>query len=426
MNRLRGLTLALIAVLLLPLAASAQRETRETREGSKFIGLAMTKQSPDERAEQYRQALVHLRPAMESDADNPRVWLLAGQALAGMGQIAEADRVFKRALELQPDYAEEIEAERHDAWIGAFQLGVAAMEADDPQRAVDLMKQAELIYSGRPEAHLYMGVMYANDLEDYVSAERAFRAALAATHGPLLETLEPEAQQEWIDMRTSLRHNIERMLMTLGVTYFSDEQFADAAESFRSLTEHNPYSRDGWFNLCQALLAQSRLKTDELDALEGAAADQRRQELLALQDDIEAVTKKAMELDPQAEILYYMLANAHTVRGNLHGTEEAVAEGQRRAYEVIQAHEALDFTIDEINVIPEEASIRITGVLKNRKLAPGAEVRLKLTLVNMDGETVGEDVVAVAAPAVDESVTFEVTLDATGEIAGWRYEVVAP
>src|SRR5690606_30257751 len=64
MKRPGMITLFFLAVLLLPSAGFAQKDTRETREASKFIGLAMTKQSPEEQAQMYEQAMEHLRKGM--------------------------------------------------------------------------------------------------------------------------------------------------------------------------------------------------------------------------------------------------------------------------------------------------------------------------------------------------------------------------
>lgn len=425
MNRLRGLTLALAAVLLLPLAVAAQGEqTSATREGSKFIGLAMTKQEQAERAEQYRQALAHLRPAMETDTENARVFFLAGQALAGIGEMAAADSAFDRAIALYPDYTEDVEMERRDAWIMAFQAGANAMEAGQSQEAIELLNEAEMIYQGRPEAHLYLGVLYANEVEDYELAERSFRTALEATRGPLLETLTPEQQEDWIGLRESLRFNIERTLMTRGVRSFSEQNFTGAIQNFADLTEWNPYSRDAWFNYGQSLLSEASAQQATLETLEGEAAEQKRQELIAMYDELQTVTEKAIELDPHSEILLFMLANTHTVRGQLRQSEEATAEGQRLAYEVVQKHDALDFMIDNVSLTRGEGVIQITGEFKNRKLAEGTPVQLRFTLVDLDGETIGEQTITVNAPAADGAVSFEGSVNAEGDIAGWRYTVV--
>jgi hypothetical protein len=84
MKRTGTISVALL-VLLLPSVAFAQRDTKQTREANKFIGLAMTKQTADERAVLYRQAMEHLREGMAEDAENAQVWKLAGTALAALG-----------------------------------------------------------------------------------------------------------------------------------------------------------------------------------------------------------------------------------------------------------------------------------------------------------------------------------------------------
>jgi tetratricopeptide (TPR) repeat protein len=416
MIRFRTMNLALILILLLPLAASAQRETRQTREGSKFIGLAMTKQTHEEKADLYQQALTHLREGMAQDAQNARVWLLAGTALAGLGEMQEADRAFERALELNAGYREEVQQERFDAWVAAFQRGLQAMEGEQLDDALRHIEAAEQIHQGRPEGQLYLGILYANHQTDYRKAEQAFRKALEATRGPLFATLDEEGQAEWIEMRQSLADNIERMLMMQGVTDFQEQRYAEAAASFKTLSTENPYSRDAWFNYSQAVLAEAQ----RLAGTEGTPDDATKQRLVGLYNELEMVAKKTQELDPNNELTFMLLANAHRLRGELMGTAEA---GSRAAYAVLEAHDAIPITVDDVNMAEQDGTMRITGVLKNRKLAAGTAVRLNFTLLQRDGSPAGQQTVTVTAPDADTETPFEVTIEPTAPAAGWKYTV---
>jgi tetratricopeptide (TPR) repeat protein len=422
MKRFGMMNLALALTLLLPVSTWAQRETRETREGSKLIGLAMTKQTQAEKAELYQQAMTHLRQGMAQDAENARVWLLAGTALAGMGEMQEADRAFEQALALNPGYADDVETERFDAWVASFQNGLNALENEQMDDALRYLEAAEMIHTGRPEAQMYLGVLYANHRNDYGKAAQAFRASLAATEGPLFAELDDEGKQEWIGMRASLRQNIEQMVMTQGVADFQEQRFAEAAASFKELTELNPHSRDIWFNYSQALLAEAQRIGDNLATLPEAQASEVKQQLVQSYTELERVAKKAQEMDPNNELLYLLIANSHRMRGEYTGDEEA---GSQAAYAALQAADEMPVSVDEISIVPGEGNAQLTGVIKNRKLTAGTPVRLNFTLLDHEGRAVGEQTITVNAPDADTEVQFQGTVTLQGDIAGWKYTVVS-
>src|SRR5690606_26937333 len=162
MIRVGRTSLLVGTLLLLPTAASAQKDTRQTREAEKFIGLAMTRQDEAERTGMYQQAMTHLRQGMTEDAQNAKVWLLAGTALAALGELVEADKAFDRAVELHPDYAEDVKSERETAWVMAFNNGIQLMDAQDFDGALKAMEGAQIIYDERPEALMNLGALYAN------------------------------------------------------------------------------------------------------------------------------------------------------------------------------------------------------------------------------------------------------------------------
>src|SRR5687767_10630018 len=70
MNRHLGRLLALIAVVLLPSVANAQKEpphTKETKNAEKFIGLAMTRQEAAAKKPFLEQALAPLQEAIQKN-----------------------------------------------------------------------------------------------------------------------------------------------------------------------------------------------------------------------------------------------------------------------------------------------------------------------------------------------------------------------
>jgi hypothetical protein len=74
----------------------------------------------------------------------------------------------------------------------------------------------------------------------------------------------------------------------------------------------------------------------------------------------------------------------------------------------------------------QATSTRLSGVLTNLKLAPGTAVRLRFTILALDGSTTNSAVVTAKAPAAGEGTTFATRVATAEDVAGWQYEVVAP
>jgi tetratricopeptide (TPR) repeat protein len=425
MKRIGTTGVALLVLLLMPSVVSAQKDTKQTREASKYIGLAMTKQTPEERAELYRQAMQHLREGMAEDAENAQVWKLAGTALAALGEAQEANQAFERAVQLHPDYAEEIEAERETAWIEWFNNGIQLMDQQKYPEAIAALEAAQLIYEHRPEGLMNLGALYSN-AGDQVKAEKALRDAIAATHGPLYEKLNADQQAEWVRFRKMAAANIAQIQAQQGIEAFQAEQFDSAAVRFRRAAETNPQGRDYWFNFGQALWALStpleEALADTTANVTAADSARIRAQLTELYSQIQTAAQKSREFDPNNEVLYLMEARTHRMAGSFEGGASA---GQQEALRLLEAHGALPVTLDEISVQPNaENGVTIRGMLKNMKATEGSTVTVRFTMLDLEGTVVGEQAITVTAPAPEQSVAFEGAAPTTGEVAGWKYVVV--
>src|SRR5690606_4404256 len=109
-------------------------------------------------------------------------------------------QAFDRAVELHPDYAEDVKSERETAWVMAFNNGIQLMDAQDFDGALKAMEGAQIIYDERPEALMNLGALYANAGEPG-KAIQALRDAITATNGPIFETLDEAGKAEWISFR---------------------------------------------------------------------------------------------------------------------------------------------------------------------------------------------------------------------------------
>lgn len=436
MARFRGLLSAALLLMLLPLAAAAQDDNDFTREATKHIGLAMTRQDEAERLEMYRQALVELEKSMAEEPDHAKTWYLAGAVYAALGQFAEADAAFDKAVELYPEYQAEIATEREQAWIHAFNAGIAAMDAGDNAAAITAMEAANELYSDRPEAYLNLGSLYANQGETAKAVE-ALQGAVAVLESPIMQEVTPETQAQWTEYAEMARINIAQLSGQAGIEAFQAQDYPVAAEMFKAAAEQNPHSRDFRYNYVQALFAQvqdleaardSVLEISEsaTGAAKTAATTQveaYEAELLPLYDQLLAGFDQVKPVDPNNEMLYVIAANAHRQKGVLLGAEEAVREGQTKALELLTERDQLPVYLNQLAMRTENDTALITGTLTNHSATANAPVVVQLTLLGIDGNPVGQGEITVTAPAADAETTFEGSIPVTGEIAGWKYQV---
>jgi tetratricopeptide (TPR) repeat protein len=421
MTRLGRVTLALILLMLLPMAAEAQRDNRQTREATKFIGLAMTRQDPAQRIGYYQQAMAQLREAMQQDAGNAKVWLLAGQVLAALGEMQEADQAFTRAVEIHPEYAEEVTGEREAAWMEAFNEGINLMNAQDYAAAIAKMEGAQILYRQRPEALMNLGALYANRGDNARSAQ-AFREAMEAIDGPLAAQLDDDTRASWDRYRDIAKVNLAQLTAAEGVAAFEARNYDEAAQLFAAASEVNPHSRDYLYNQVQSLWALAG-ELEEVVEAGGADAASAKATLLQLYPQIEALAVRTREVDPNSELLYLIQARSVRMRGEFGSTPADREAGQQGALALRQRHDLLTVTLDDLQVMTDVDEVTVSGVLKNRKAAAGAPVEVEFTLLAVDGSVIGQQVVTVAAPAVEETAEFRGTIPTTGELAGWRYVV---
>jgi tetratricopeptide (TPR) repeat protein len=424
MIRVGRISLALLALLLVPAVALAQKDTRETREASKFIGLAMTKQDAAERTGMYQQAMEHLRKGIAEDAENAKVWLLAGTALAALGQMQEADEAFDRAIQLHPDYADQIAGERESAWVESFNSGIQLMDAQNYAEAIRAMEGAQTIYPERPEALMNLGALYAN-AGDNAKAAQALRDAVAVINGPMFATLDAAQQAEWVRFRSMATSNIAQILAQAGIDHFQAERFDSAAVAFLGAAETNPQARDYWFNYGQALWAQATPLEDSLAAASAADSARILTGLGEVYGKIQQAAQKAREFDPNNETLYLMEARTHRMGAEFARGPQREA-GQAAALRLLEAHDKLTVLLDEVTVVADaDSTATIAGSLKNAKATAGASITLQFTLLGLDGSVVGRQDITVTAPEADQTIPFEAKAPITGEVAGWKY-VVAP
>jgi tetratricopeptide (TPR) repeat protein len=431
MNRSRGLLLAVfLGVFALPAGLDAQpkpKDDKYTKEANKHIGLAMVKQNPDEQKAAYRAALAALEEGFVKEPNNPKNWMLAGQAHVGLLDFKAADDAFKKALEMYPQYAEDIETERENGWVNGFTAGVKLMDEQKYTEAIAILEGAHLLYAKRPEGLLNMGSIYAH-LQQLDKAQWAFEEAIKAINGPKFQTLDPDGQASWKRYEELSKLNISQMHGQRGVAAFETKDFAAAANWFTKASEANPHSRDYLYNIVQAQFAMAQDLEEKRDSTLAPGKAPQDAELIKIYPGLEPQIRKVLTLDPNSSPLYLIMARSQRRLGELTGQADA---GQKKALETLTFYDAMPVYVNELIVTSGDSTATVKGTLTNHKGEPGKQVKIKVTLVGSDGTEIGsQEGTATLGPLstpekAAEPATFEITIpNVKRSVAGWKYEII--
>lgn len=469
MNRIGLLVLG--AALVLPAAAEAQsKPSSSMHTRSAEVYLRDARASPPDSEELLRKAVEVLS---EGDKENPRVWLLLGQAYALQEDAVGADSAFDRAESLYPEYEAEIEPLRENLWATLYNAAVASLQANALDEALGRFERADAIYRGRPEALMAMAPLYVRK-NDYLKAEAAYRAVVDVVRAAP-EDLEPELRAEWesfeevaigeigILLGAQQKHDEaaafyrellaadpqnttaktelavalsragradeaatlyaellaepsldEAALFNIGVGLYRAEQYESAAQAFRRALERNPHANETRYNLGQAVYATA------------AATEQGSKDPAVLRPLYEELSKVATALtaaDPNNRNAWIMLAQAQ--RSLVEMTEGPEAQQMRDdMVRALEAADALTFEVTDVSMRPTETGVQLSGGLVNLKLEPGTPVRLRFTLVDTNGGSIATQEAQVTAAAVDDVVEFTIEIPTDAAVAGWKYERV--
>jgi tetratricopeptide (TPR) repeat protein len=487
MNRLRGLILAVLALALAaPTLAEAQQGSRPTnnvytRSATLYLDRANRNPRPEEQRALWEQALEQSLLGTQNDPGNPNVWRLAGTAYIRLGDYVRADSMFRRAEALWSPY-EEVTRERSNAWITAFNAGVANVAQNNFEAAVEQMKRADVIYDRRPGARLQLGSLYTR-MGETEKAVEAFRGALDIVRGPARENLSARDERQWREFEEIAAFNLAQILatagrdaeaieaftdflerepgnvtaqqnlavvltragrageatqiytellargdlqdrdyMAIGLGLFRAERFDRAEEAFAKALELNPYLRDARFNQTQSIYARAVALERERESARGAEQTRLQAELRDLFEELRVAAEALLELDPLSRNTMLLLARAHRGLADVAVDDRSADAARAKSLEVLRREDGTPFFVTELEVRPgDEVSIR--GKVQNAKAPAGQPIGLTITLLDKAGAPVAEEAVTVPAPAPEETASFEVTVKPSGEFAGWRYRV---
>lgn len=458
-----------------PAPAAAEEEERQfppgtaepadnlwTRSAALYLARASQNPRPEEKQSLYEQALKAAMDGIQNEPENPKVWYMASRAYIGLDDYVGADSTLDKAEEIYPRYVLETGEIREGAWIIAYNSGITRLQQGDQDAALQLFGKATTIYQGRPEAHLNLGATYANR-GDAEKAIQWYREALEILRSAERTGLDEETIQQWNENEEIAAFNLAQLLaregryadaveayrgylarepdnvtaktnlavalvqlgdqdaameiynellartdlkeqdyFVTGVGLFRVNAYELSADAFRRALELNPYSRDARYNLAQALY-QVALDVADKDSAQAPAA----------WAEVAPVARRLAECDPYNRNGLALLA---------HGLARSGEE--QEAVRILEHHRDLLFGVENLDFQTREGGATLRGQVINYNVEQGTPVTLRFKFLGSDGTEVASKEITVQVGAKDQGADFEVTVDATQQLAGYCYATV--
>lgn len=176
----------------------------------------------------------------------------------------------------------------------------------------------------------------------------------------------------------------------VGIGLYRAQNFAEASTAFQRAHEMRPLSKEILINL-----ANTRYQQKDYERT------------IALADTL-------VHLYPYEIVNYNLLAASYR---ELARNDDALA--------VLRRRDALRFEFLQSQLASKgENKWVVQGQLMNRTVAVGSEITIPLELVGEDGSVLAGDSLHLEMPPEGEVTAFEVQLEASDPVAGFRYEAV--
>lgn len=389
------LSLAVLLLLILPAG-----EVLAQREGFPEVACpAGVPTSPSGHAVRARRALLQgrvaealpgARNAVRTEPGNPQHHFLLGRLAVASAAFTTADSAFRRTVELCPAFAGEVDPQRAQAYMTAFQQGMDAYAAGDTAGAVARWEAANRLYARLPDAWYNLAVVHWHRGDLDRSAD-AYRQALR-----VISELPPPLTEAEGASRAETRRNALNGLLSVAAELFNRDRPAPARELFAHLATLDPNNRDAWYNHAMALYRLSAW-----------------QELIP-------VAERVIRIDPLNYNARIILFNAHKGLSEAARGTPGEEEHRNHALAVLEAGDALPVYVGEITLDaaadgPGRGSGKVTG-----NTAPaGRQITLEFTVYRPDGQTAAATATATA-PARGQEARFEFALP-PGPVASWSY-----
>ena len=464
-----------------PAAPGPQDDTYTNAAG---VHLAQAALGGESAQASYQSALSSAIEAIQANPDNPKAYLLAGQAAIGLNNFVQADTMFDRAEEIYPDYTPTVASEREQGWVNAYNLGVQALNEGDLERAQRMLEGADALYQERPEAKMALGGFYTRQ-GDTEQAIEAYRGAFEILSGPPPEGIAEDQVGAWEQNRRVAAFNTAQLMAQAGrhaeaaellgnfldqygdtldeatrlqgttarAGFLAEAGRADEAEALYEeiLARPNLSSAEyfqigiGFFETgdyeraAEAFAQAAELNPYSRDALlnlvqsaysatldleETPESQDRNQRLMALYDQILEAGEQVREFDPlNRDILSFML---RTYRAKADMADDAEAQRLTQAtQELFREYQQQPYQVGQISMaLQGNNRAQVQGSFTNLAGTPGEEVTIEFSILGSNGQVLSTTPITVTVPPQTESTQFSASVDLPADgFAGWRYEL---
>jgi tetratricopeptide (TPR) repeat protein len=458
------------------------RGGRWVASGELYITKARANARPDEKRDLYRQGLDVLIEGFVEQPENPRNYLLAGQAYQGLDDYVGADSVWRKAEEMWSCYDALIDTLRHSAWTRVFNRAVGYFRQGEMERALAAYQAAWAVYDRMPQPMLQIGAIYARqaaepgvDLETRSELQgkaiESFETALAALDRS--ERLSPEDRQQ---AARSGAFNLAQVLALQG-------RYEEAAVAYERFLAEEPDNVAAITNVAVVITRAARqlasqagmleegtekeallTKSDSLEYVASQYYDQllAREDLAAddyhnvgvglsqigLHTQAAEAFSKALELQPYRAnslenlglALFYgqeydtLVAVAQKLveryplsENNLNLLASAYRDldDTQKALEILERRSELtvDLPDQQLELEAVDGAFAVNGSLRNMNVEPGSSVELLFDFYDDAGELVASAPVSVVAPEQGASTSFSVSVESAVAISGFTYKL---
>ena len=435
-------------------------ENSFTQNAQLYLLQAQGQEGPEAEA-RFNEALTAAMGSVESEPENPLGYLLAGQAMVGLGDLVGADSMLTRAEEIYPAYTLETPAIRENAWVEMYNEGIGLLQAGEQEEALALFEGAGVIYDARPEAFIQVGSV-ASGLGQQQKAAEGFGNCLRVVQGEPPAEQTPEEAASWEEWE-------EICALNQAQSYRLDGNNQRAADAYGAYLAVNPGNVNATTQLANSLALLSGEGGPNSEALADSAAtiyeglmgrtdlDAREMFIVGIGlyqiEDFDRASRafgQSLELNPMARDAAYNYAQTLFLSENYPPLPDAArklleldplssnahrllaqgliqTETSEIAMEVMAELEAMEFEmLDPLFQPMSGGGAQIGADIQNNSLEAGTPITLRFHYVTVDGTEAGTSEVTVNAPAPESVVAFETMLQSEMEIMGFWYELVSP
>jgi tetratricopeptide (TPR) repeat protein len=431
-------------------AGVSPRNTDFTRAAESAIEAAEDAASDADARGHYDQAVSAAQSAITEDPQNPLAHRLAGVAAMGLGDYAGASAHFDEAQDLRPLYEFDLVGIREAAWLDLYQEASPYVQSGDYATAAAHFENANLIYAGRPEVMITLGRIYAQ-LREHDKAVDNFDAAVAFMESDAAATMDSVTVQDWQEQMADLPMLRAQVLADAG-------RFEEAVGTYRQMSAANPDdielkrglaaillemgNRGEATQIYDEMLTMPGLMPEDFFAIgvgfyqgsdyersaaafEGAATASvndrdaiemwaRSLQLDSMWTELRPVTERWVDLDPNSQNAYLIMAQSANQNGDVERTQMA-----------IQAVDGFEVTVNDLQLSRfGNGGASVSGSLANKALEQGASVSLRFTFYANDGTPIGSVTESVSAGMVDMGQVFQIQFDSAEQVGGYGYEIL--